>query len=84
MRIASLMQEHHSGHAHTTMVVMHTPLWSKLKTNIVKGIQNITIFSYENYKYNSLEHSYKTEKGKCLWWELNPMPLICQMSALDC
>ena len=38
----------------------------------------------ENYKYNSLEHSYKTEKGKCLWWELNPMPLICQMSTLDC
>ena len=33
---------------------------------------------------NSLEHSYETEKGSLLWWELNPMPFICQMSALDC
>ena len=40
--------------------------------------------TYENYNYNSLEHSYKTEKGKCLPWESNPMPLICQMRALDC
>ena len=33
---------------------------------------------------NSLEHSYETEKGSLLRWELNPMPLICQTSALDC
>ena len=33
---------------------------------------------------NSLEHSFETEKGNLLWWESNPMPLICQMSTLDC
>ena len=33
---------------------------------------------------NSLEHSYETEKGKLIWWESNPMPLICRTSALDC
>ena len=34
---------------------------------------------------NSLEHSLsETEKGNLLWWELNPTPLICQMSAIDC
>ena len=32
---------------------------------------------------NSFEHSYMTEKGECLQWESNLMPLICQMSTLD-
>ena len=32
---------------------------------------------------NSLEHSYETEKGSLLWWESNPMPLVCQKSTLD-
>ena len=33
---------------------------------------------------NSFKTLLETEKGKLLWWELNPMPLICWMSALDC
>ena len=32
---------------------------------------------------NSLEHSYETEKGSLLWWELNLIPLMCQTSTLD-
>ena len=33
---------------------------------------------------NSCEHSYNDRNGNCPQWELNPMPLICQISALDC
>ena len=31
-----------------------------------------------------LEHFiFRQKRENLLWWELNPMPLICQMSALD-
>ena len=34
---------------------------------------------------NSLEHFILRQKREIfLQWELNPMPLICQMSILDC
>ena len=45
---------------------------------------NTNSAEFENYINNSLEHSFETEKGNLLQWESNPMPLICQMSALDC
>ena len=62
-----------------SIVKAHTIKWHVYPHEVFYAFTHEGNYLIENIKY-SFQHSGR--KGNLPWWDSNPMPLICQMSAL--